>query len=422
MLPCIAYAGLDMITFQCGTCSKEINVADASAGKRGRCPQCKAVVEVPVPAPTTPDYYTCSVCSGMFPMDLVYDIEGSVVCTTCYDRQQQDALYELAQTEQATTPTSTRYEWGATPATEGIRDVMMPRKRGTKKGSNWPLRIAIAAICGVIAFGFHLLAGGSNPLKSNALISPQKPSTAGRGADLSRELEQDARKWLPARIRGAEDAAYFLEKFQPGQPDAPKPPPKANYTWVSTFNSAVAEPLEGDQKYDAVGTLTYKLDRGAGKPEAVSERYGRKRADGKWETFSKTDPAVLAALIEFKEAAQPLAEQLRQMGAMRAVGGNVLQHANVLIALEAAYKGAPQKPSASGCSGFLFHCRNAIEAYHAAVKNWRLSIEYSDNPQLAIPCERQRDKALAEGDKHLADAISRYKDIEKSIADEKSKG
>lgn len=40
-----------MIDFDCGTCGRKIKVKDEYAGKRGKCPQCKAVVEVPVPAP-----------------------------------------------------------------------------------------------------------------------------------------------------------------------------------------------------------------------------------------------------------------------------------------------------------------------------------------------------------------------------------
>ena len=39
-----------MIKFECGSCGKSLRVADDHAGKRGKCPQCQAVVTVPIPS------------------------------------------------------------------------------------------------------------------------------------------------------------------------------------------------------------------------------------------------------------------------------------------------------------------------------------------------------------------------------------
>ena len=40
-----------MIKFRCIECQKKVGVADAAAGKRARCPACKAVMRVPQPEP-----------------------------------------------------------------------------------------------------------------------------------------------------------------------------------------------------------------------------------------------------------------------------------------------------------------------------------------------------------------------------------
>jgi predicted amidophosphoribosyltransferase len=37
------------------------------------------------------------------------------------------------------------------PMKEGIGHVLMPRRRGTPEGINWPLRILVALVCGVVA-------------------------------------------------------------------------------------------------------------------------------------------------------------------------------------------------------------------------------------------------------------------------------
>lgn len=37
------------------------------------------------------------------------------------------------------------------PMKESVGQVMMPRKKGTAENVNWPLRIAIAVICGILA-------------------------------------------------------------------------------------------------------------------------------------------------------------------------------------------------------------------------------------------------------------------------------
>lgn len=39
------------IKFNCSECGKTINAPDAAAGKKGRCPQCSAVMEIPLPPP-----------------------------------------------------------------------------------------------------------------------------------------------------------------------------------------------------------------------------------------------------------------------------------------------------------------------------------------------------------------------------------
>src|SRR5688572_26702389 len=39
-----------MIKFNCGQCGQKIGVPDAHAGKRGKCPNCGAVVSIPAPA------------------------------------------------------------------------------------------------------------------------------------------------------------------------------------------------------------------------------------------------------------------------------------------------------------------------------------------------------------------------------------
>src|SRR5262245_49160634 len=40
-----------MITFMCVHCSEELHVPDHTAGKRGKCPHCGKVVQIPTPAP-----------------------------------------------------------------------------------------------------------------------------------------------------------------------------------------------------------------------------------------------------------------------------------------------------------------------------------------------------------------------------------
>jgi len=42
------------IKFNCPECGKTINAPDAAAGKRGKCPHCSAVVEIPLPPPPPP--------------------------------------------------------------------------------------------------------------------------------------------------------------------------------------------------------------------------------------------------------------------------------------------------------------------------------------------------------------------------------
>lgn len=41
------------ITFPCA-CGKTLSVPDASAGKRAKCPACRAVVAIPLPSPPAP--------------------------------------------------------------------------------------------------------------------------------------------------------------------------------------------------------------------------------------------------------------------------------------------------------------------------------------------------------------------------------
>src|SRR5262249_57081102 len=42
------------IKFSCPHCKCTMTVADALAGKRGKCPKCKGVISVPAPAPVPP--------------------------------------------------------------------------------------------------------------------------------------------------------------------------------------------------------------------------------------------------------------------------------------------------------------------------------------------------------------------------------
>lgn len=37
------------------------------------------------------------------------------------------------------------------PMTEGVGQVLMPRRRGAPERINWPLRILVALVCGIIA-------------------------------------------------------------------------------------------------------------------------------------------------------------------------------------------------------------------------------------------------------------------------------
>jgi hypothetical protein len=276
-----------MITFQCGTCSKQINVADASAGKRGRCPQCKAAVQVPAPMATTTDRYNCSICGGMFPLERVYDIEGSVVCTTCHDRQQQDALYDLAQSEPEFASPSIQYKRPGPSTTEGIRDVMMPRKRGAKTAINWPLRIVVALVCGAAAVGLYVIANG---MKVPGSAGKPSASSGTNAADdsLAKELEAAARERVPKMARAYEAGTAKAKDFLAGKPEGTTKVGELTINYIK-FE---ARRLDAERDHDAAGFVTYEVVRGDGTTERKTDEMRRGRADGVWKYY--TDPSTVA--------------------------------------------------------------------------------------------------------------------------------
>jgi hypothetical protein len=106
-------------------------------------------------------------------------------------------------------------------------------------------------------------------------------------------------------------------------------------------------------------------------------------------------------------------DQLQKMAAMRSVGGTIVQHADAWIALEAALKQAPSSPPDAGCQLFIRECRSAVKSYEEGIEQWRLSNKFDESfGNTHYGYLAGRDKALAEADKHLENAISDFSGIQ----------
>jgi len=73
------------IHFRCPECDKPVSVASQHAGKRGKCPGCGAVLQIP--AVKTEDSRTaCQACGVR--VETFWDVGGHPVCKKCYPQHE----------------------------------------------------------------------------------------------------------------------------------------------------------------------------------------------------------------------------------------------------------------------------------------------------------------------------------------------
>lgn len=192
-----------------------------------------------------------------------------------------------------------------------------------------------------------------------------------------------------------------------GEQDHGADPPVGK--WSGRLVSASAGPSD-DQKYDAIGEAVINVDHGDGTHEMITQKEGRRRDTKAWETYRNIDPG----LASFAGQIETLVEKLNHMKAMREIGGNIVDHADSVIAIETAFQSLPPNPPES-CSGFVASCRRAIKAYKVAIEKWQTVNKFSSMVEASDVVElskQERDKNLEEGDYELSRAIQQAKSIE----------
>lgn len=378
-----------MIRFRCGQCGQKIGVPEAHAGKRGKCPKCGAVVTIPAPAPAA------VAAPQEPPIDPLTELARQVQPQPSYDLAAE--YLDDPRAGFVPEPSVTVYS----PA--HYKPARRSSPSGTPVGGIVKTILVLGLLGGVVAGGVYVFRSNNLPVRASA----PKP-------DLNRDLEQYAREAVPGWVRGRENAESFLKNLHPDRRDgAPTP---AKHTYTSKFVSAEAEPLEGDAKYDALGTISYELDRGDGKTEVVTQKLGRKRADGKWDLYRQVD----AAVVQFKERVQPLIAELRAMKALRAVGANVLRHEEQLVKLIAAYQAVGNPPDQPSCRALSRHTSTAIEEYRQGTAYWRKGIgaiggDFEET--LTRAHESSAQVHLAKADRAVESALADYRAVEAEAED-----
>lgn len=76
------------VVVTCPTCGKRLTASRKLAGRSVNCPHCKGVMTIPAAPPAPPPVQkaalVCSECSGSFPVEEVFDQNGTVICRSCY--------------------------------------------------------------------------------------------------------------------------------------------------------------------------------------------------------------------------------------------------------------------------------------------------------------------------------------------------
>lgn len=76
------------VVVTCPTCGKRLTASRKLAGRSVNCPHCKGVMTIPSAPPAPPPVQkaalVCSDCGGSFPVEEVFDQNGTVICRSCY--------------------------------------------------------------------------------------------------------------------------------------------------------------------------------------------------------------------------------------------------------------------------------------------------------------------------------------------------
>ena len=76
------------VVVTCPTCGKRLSASRKLAGRSVNCPHCKGVMTIPAAPPAPPPVQNaalvCNECGGSFPVEEVFDQNGTVICRSCY--------------------------------------------------------------------------------------------------------------------------------------------------------------------------------------------------------------------------------------------------------------------------------------------------------------------------------------------------
>ena len=76
------------VVVTCPTCGKRLSASRKLAGRSVNCPHCKGVMTIPAAPPAPPPVQkaalVCNECGGSFPVEEVFDQNGTVICRSCY--------------------------------------------------------------------------------------------------------------------------------------------------------------------------------------------------------------------------------------------------------------------------------------------------------------------------------------------------
>jgi phage FluMu protein Com len=317
-----------MIKFNCGSCGKIISVADAAVGKRGKCPQCKAVVQVPVPvavvaedepydlverlsevewaatpAPTAPrglmDSIRHSTTGERLPWFAAMSVGFLVVVVGLFllvawvtNPYVALALFlavpllVLFVVRKIKAPKVTQPLAGSTagfsPSYAGGTVYPGPaakKRKAETRGSGLSLtRVLLGVVIGIA--GLIALARYGQQDDKKPVANTYAPNASAATTDLGSEFERVARERLPALVTAGDEAIKEAKAFLAGRP-------VEIGASTGTFISSEARPLEGGE-HDAAGTLRYEVVGADGQREMKSAEFRRARSTKEWALYVDT--------------------------------------------------------------------------------------------------------------------------------------
>lgn len=239
-----------MIQTSCNNCGKTFKLANEMAGRRGKCPKCRAIVSIPEQDEAEIDF---------------------------------DALSALIPESPVPTRNRPVYKSPSTRHTEAKRNQTSAGKR--LREPTPPKRLISRVLIVLIAspiIALLIVRVAHPPGRSAKEDSGTVVTSRTELNDVADDFERYARSSMDERARSSEQGYNAAQDWIAKRPEGTT----ISSNWRSTYVSSSASKLAGDPTYDAIGTLIWELNKPDG-TEQRSDDFRRKRVDGRWEQVFK---------------------------------------------------------------------------------------------------------------------------------------